>query len=131
MEAINVVVNDFESTAKQTYDEDDETLNMPVDSSTLLAEVPKADAQADGIDINLKTISKEVIAHNSELVPSANVRKNHPSNSIIGDPSTGIITRKKEKVYYSKMIADLCYTYAIEPSTVDVALKDEYWINAM
>ncbi|TYK31591.1 uncharacterized protein E5676_scaffold172G00930 [Cucumis melo var. makuwa] len=29
------------------------------------------------------------------------------------------------------MIAGLCYTSAIEPSTVDVALKDEYWINAM
>ncbi|TYK03217.1 uncharacterized protein E5676_scaffold298G00290 [Cucumis melo var. makuwa] len=95
METINVVVNDFESTTIQTYDEDDETLNMPVDSSTLPAEVLKADAQADG------------------------------------DPSTGIITRKKEKVDYSKMIADLCYTSTIEPSTVDVALKDEYWINAM
>ena len=29
------------------------------------------------------------------------------------------------------MIVDLCCTSAIEPSTVDVALKDEYWINVM
>ncbi|XP_050938640.1 uncharacterized mitochondrial protein AtMg00820-like [Cucumis melo] len=56
---------------------------------------------------------------------------NHPSSSILGDPSAGIITRKKEKVDYSKMITDLCYTSAIECSTIDVALKDEYWINAM
>ncbi|KAA0064035.1 gag-pol polyprotein [Cucumis melo var. makuwa] len=29
------------------------------------------------------------------------------------------------------MVADLCYTSTIEPSTVDSALKDEYWLNAM
>ncbi|KAL4038827.1 hypothetical protein IC575_002458 [Cucumis melo] len=29
------------------------------------------------------------------------------------------------------MIADLCYTFAIEPSTFDIFLKDEYWINAI
>ncbi|KAA0036987.1 putative mitochondrial protein [Cucumis melo var. makuwa] len=29
------------------------------------------------------------------------------------------------------MISDLCYTSAIEPSIIDVALKDEYWINVM
>ncbi|KAA0061829.1 putative mitochondrial protein [Cucumis melo var. makuwa] len=104
---------------------------MLVDYFTLPVEVPKADAQTDGADINSKTISKEVIVDNSELVPSAHVRKNHPSSSIIGDPSARIITKKKEKVDYSKRITDLCHTSAIEPSTIDVALKDEYWINAM
>ncbi|TYK18114.1 putative gag-pol polyprotein [Cucumis melo var. makuwa] len=94
METINVVVNNFESTAKRTNDEDDETSNMPVDSSTVPME-------------------------------------NHPASSIIGDPSAGIVTRKKEKVDYSKMIANLCYTFAIEPSTFDIFLKDEYWINAI
>ena len=29
------------------------------------------------------------------------------------------------------MIADLCYTSSIEPTSVDEALKDEYWIHAM
>ncbi|TYK11800.1 gag-pol polyprotein [Cucumis melo var. makuwa] len=128
METINGLVNDFESAATQTYDEDDETLNIRLDSST---KVLKADPQADGTSINSNTTSKEVIADNSELVSSAHMRKNHPPSSIIGDPSAAITTRKKEKVDYSKMIADLCYTSTIEPSTVIVALKDEYWINAM
>ena len=44
METINVVVNNFESTAKRTNDEDDETSNMLVDSSTVPMEVPKVDA---------------------------------------------------------------------------------------
>ncbi|KAA0058241.1 gag-pol polyprotein [Cucumis melo var. makuwa] len=92
METINGLVNDFESSTTQTYDEDDETLNIRVDYST---KVLKADAQADGTSINSNTTSKEVIADNSELVPSAHMRKNHPPSSIIGDPSAAITTRKK------------------------------------
>ncbi|KAA0039208.1 gag-pol polyprotein [Cucumis melo var. makuwa] len=97
MEMINVVVNDFESTDNQINDEDDETVNIPVDNSLCPVEVPKADALIDGA----------------------------------GDPSAGIITQKKEEVDYLKMIANLCYTSTIEPSTVDIAFKDENWINAM
>ncbi|TYK07224.1 uncharacterized protein E5676_scaffold606G001160 [Cucumis melo var. makuwa] len=85
MEMINVVVNDFESTAKRINDEDDGTLKMPVDTSTLPVEVPKADTLPDGIDINSEKISKEVIANNPELVPSAHVKKNHPPRSIIDE----------------------------------------------
>ncbi|KAA0064117.1 gag-pol polyprotein [Cucumis melo var. makuwa] len=131
METINVVVNDFESTDNQINDEDDETVNIPVDNSLCSVEVPKADALIDGSGINSEKISKEVIADNLEFVPSTHVKKNHPSSSIIGDPPAKIITQKKEKVDYLKMIADLCYTFAIKPSTIDVALKDEYWINVM
>ncbi|TYK28190.1 putative gag-pol polyprotein [Cucumis melo var. makuwa] len=43
----------------------------------------KNEAVKDGADIHSNTISKEVVADNSELVPSAHVRKNHPSSSII------------------------------------------------
>ncbi|TYK01623.1 gag-pol polyprotein [Cucumis melo var. makuwa] len=47
------------------------------------------------------------------------------------DPSAGITTRRKEKVDYTKMIVDLCYVSVIEPTSIESALKDEYWINAM
>ncbi|KAA0041954.1 uncharacterized protein E5676_scaffold306G001650 [Cucumis melo var. makuwa] len=57
-------------------------------------------------------------------------KANNPSNDT-GDLSAGMHTRKKEKVDYSKMVADLCYTSTIEPSTIDSALKDAYWLNAM
>ncbi|KAA0026167.1 putative mitochondrial protein [Cucumis melo var. makuwa] len=131
METINVVVNDFESTVNQINDENDETLNIPMDNSSCPMEVPKADTLMDGTGINSEKISKKVIVDNLEFVPSAYVKKNHPSSSIIGDPSAGIITREKEKVDYLKMIADLCYTSTIKPSSVDISLKDEYWINAI
>ncbi|TYJ99745.1 F5J5.1 [Cucumis melo var. makuwa] len=76
-------------------------------------------------------ITDEVINYETVLVPSAHVKKNHPSSSIIGDPSAGITTKRKEKVDYTKMIADLCYVSAIEPTSIENALKDEYWINSM
>ncbi|KAA0066861.1 gag-pol polyprotein [Cucumis melo var. makuwa] len=47
------------------------------------------------------------------------------------DPSAGMHTRRKDKIDYLKMVVDLCYTSTIEPSTVDSALKDEYWLNVM
>ncbi|TYK06171.1 putative mitochondrial protein [Cucumis melo var. makuwa] len=132
METINVVVNDFESNVKQFSVEDDETSIIPDVTSTLLKEILKDDSdQLDGTNINSEKITDKVMADNPVLVPTAHVKKNHPPSSIIGDPSAGITTRKKEKVDYSKMIVDLCYASAIEPTSVEVALKDEYWINAM
>ncbi|KAA0025740.1 putative mitochondrial protein [Cucumis melo var. makuwa] len=112
--------------------EDDETSIIPDVTSTLLKEILKDDSdQLDGTNINSEKITDKVMADNPVLVPTAHVKKNHPPSSIIGDPSAGITTRKKEKVDYSKMIVDLCYASAIEPTSVEVALKDEYWINAM
>ena len=62
----------------------------------------------------------------SEIVSSLHVQKNHPSSSIIGDPSTGITTEKKDKINYTKMIANICYTSSIEPTSINEALKDEF-----
>ncbi|KAA0060361.1 gag-pol polyprotein, related [Cucumis melo var. makuwa] len=42
------------------------------------------------------------------------------------DSSTGMQTRRKEKIDYMKMVVDLCYISTFEPSTVDSALKDVY-----
>ncbi|TYK27585.1 putative mitochondrial protein [Cucumis melo var. makuwa] len=130
METINVVVNDFESNVNQFNIEDDETHVTPDVTSTPLDEMPKGDSQPDSAKTN-SNIADEVINNETVLVPSAHVKKNHPSSSIIGDSSAGITTRRKEKVDYTKMIADLCYVPTIEPTPVENALKDEYWINVM
>ncbi|KAA0051794.1 uncharacterized protein E6C27_scaffold60G002030 [Cucumis melo var. makuwa] len=92
--------------------------------------MPKGDFQPDNAKTNSK-ITDEVINNETVFVLSTHVKKNHPSSSIIGDPSAGITTRRKEKVDYTKMIADLCYVSIIEPTSIENALKDEYWINAM
>ena len=113
METINVVVNDFESNVNQFNIEDDETSIIPDVTSTLLKEIPKDDRQPDSTKINSKIITDEVMNDEIVLVPSAHVKKNHPPNSIIGDPSAKITTRRKEKVDYTKMIVDLCYISVI------------------
>ncbi|TYK29063.1 putative mitochondrial protein [Cucumis melo var. makuwa] len=56
---------------------------------------------------------------------------NYPSSSIIEDPSVEVTTKKKDKVDYTKMIANVSYTSSIEPASVNEALKDEFLINAM
>lgn len=43
----------------------------------------------------------------------------------------GVTTRKKDRIDNAKLIANLCYTFHIEPTIVNEALKNEYWINAM
>ncbi|TYK01094.1 gag-pol polyprotein [Cucumis melo var. makuwa] len=115
MEKINVVINDSEDTNKRTDDEDDEAPTVTVVPNT---GAPKADTKTDSADISSKSIPTDVTVGETEPIPSAYVRKNHPSSLIIGDPSAEITTRKKDKVDYLKMIADLCYTSAIEPTSV-------------
>ncbi|KAA0054957.1 putative mitochondrial protein [Cucumis melo var. makuwa] len=41
------------------------------------------------------------------------------------------VIKKKDKIDYAKMIANICYTSSIKPTSVNEALKDEFWINAM
>ncbi|KAL4035346.1 hypothetical protein IC575_004030 [Cucumis melo] len=132
METINVVINDLDSDIKQMNDEEDETPNMSEVRTTSTVEESKADNSSDSLGKSLKKSLEEIINKKSKLIPSAHVKKNHPASSIIGDPSAGMQTRRKDKIDYLKMVADLCYISTIEHSTVDhSALKDEYWLNAM
>lgn len=64
-------------------------------------------------------------------MPPTPITKNHPSSSIIGDVQSGITTRKKERRDYTKMVANVCYTSTMEPTTVTAELIDENWILAM
>ncbi|KAA0066255.1 gag-pol polyprotein [Cucumis melo var. makuwa] len=131
METIDVVINDLDSAIKQINDEEDETPNMCEARTTNSVEVPKADNPSYDSGKSLEKSSEENIIKKSELILSAHVNKNHPTSSIIGDPSAGMQTRRKEKIDYMNMVADLCYISTFEPSTVDYALRDEYWLNAM
>ncbi|KAA0068054.1 gag-pol polyprotein [Cucumis melo var. makuwa] len=112
-------------------DEEDETPNMSEARTTSTVEVSKAVNPSDDPSKNLEKPSEEIITKKLELIPFAHVKKNHPASSIIVDPSAGMQTRKKEKIDFLKMAADLCYTSTIEPSTIDSTLKDEYWLNVM
>ncbi|KAA0051235.1 exosome complex component RRP45A-like isoform X1 [Cucumis melo var. makuwa] len=62
------------------------------------------------------------------FAPSSHMAKDHSFSSIIGDISSGMTTRRKERHNYAKMIANVCYTSQVEPTFVDEALNDEKWI---
>ncbi|KAA0026048.1 gag-pol polyprotein [Cucumis melo var. makuwa] len=126
METINVLIKDSEYAMKNIDDEEGETPMV-----TLAPTSTPADSETTDSDLCSKPTPKEAGVKGTMSIPSSHVRKNHLSSSIIGDPSAGITTRKKDKVDYSKVIADLCYTSAIEPTSVKAVLKDEFWINAM
>ncbi|KAA0035507.1 putative mitochondrial protein [Cucumis melo var. makuwa] len=103
METINVVVNDSEYTYKRTNDDDDLAPKVTMIPDTTIVDMFKADTGTNSLDKSSKSSLKKVTAEDTEPIPSSHVRKNHPSISII----------------------------AIEPTSIDAALKDEYWINAM
>ncbi|KAL0548827.1 hypothetical protein IC582_013303 [Cucumis melo] len=131
METINVVINDLDSDIKQMNDEEDENSNMSEVRTMSTVEESKADNSFDGPGKSLKKSSEEIINKKSKIILSAHVKKNHPTSFIIGDPSVGMQTRRKDKIDYLKMVVDSCYISTIGPLTVDSALKDEYWLNAM
>ena len=64
-------------------------------------------------------------------MPLTHITKNHSSSSIIGDVHNGVITRKKERRDYAKMVVNVCYTSTVEPTTVTAALTGEHWLLAM
>ncbi|WP_147276432.1 reverse transcriptase domain-containing protein, partial [Thalassococcus profundi] len=53
--------------------------------------------------------------------------KDHPTNQILGNPLTGVRTRKQ----LENICNYVCFTSQIEPVNVKEALSDENWIVAM
>ena len=106
METINIVVNDFESNVNQFNIEDDETSVMSDVTATPLKEMPKDDSQPDSTKTNLEKITDETLNNETVLVPAAHVQVIRQLESL---------PEGKRKLITS----------------VEKALKDEYWINAM
>ncbi|KAL4035072.1 hypothetical protein IC575_003746 [Cucumis melo] len=102
---------------------------VPPEQST--ATIPSVNTEVISNGNSSKSSQKEVISNEGGNSPSSHVYKNHPSSSFIGDPSAGITTRKKDKIDYAKLIANICYTSSIEPTSINEAFKDDFWINAM
>ena len=58
--------------------------------------------------------------------PSSRVKKNHPSELILGDPNEGMVTRKR----YVNHVKYVCFVSLFEPKNVKDAFLDEFWIKA-
>ncbi|XP_058767895.1 uncharacterized protein LOC131641607 [Vicia villosa] len=110
MESINVVVDDEHKQADVTYD-----------VGTFWEHAAEESKKEDDCS---PTIAKAE-AEPSNKGPSIRVQKDHPSELIIGDPNSGVVSRSREQVSNS------CFVSKIEPKNVKEALTDEFWINVM
>ncbi|KAL9436993.1 hypothetical protein AB3S75_022939 [Citrus x aurantiifolia] len=58
--------------------------------------------------------------------PSSRVKKNRPSELILGNLDEKMVTRKM----YANMVRFTCFVSLIEPKNVKEALVDEFWVKA-
>ncbi|KAL0546271.1 hypothetical protein IC582_016177 [Cucumis melo] len=125
-----------------TNDKDNSSSHSNVNSMVVLIEPTSVDHLVDSTSEALVSNCQQTNDYSVKLPDTAgssmqkivqptHIAKNHPSSSIIGDVHSSITTQKKERKYYSKMVANVCYTSTIEPTTVTAALTDEHWILAM
>lgn len=56
------------------------------------------------------------------------VTKNHPLSNVIGDFEENMVTLRQSKL---NEISCICYTFQIEPKSVEEALNDEVWLEAL
>ncbi|KAF7151021.1 hypothetical protein RHSIM_Rhsim02G0158400 [Rhododendron simsii] len=59
--------------------------------------------------------------------PSARVKLNHPISQVIGEPNDEMKTSRQIR----NEINYVCFTSTLEPTKVEEALGDDYWIGAM
>ncbi|XP_019157429.1 PREDICTED: uncharacterized protein LOC109153996 [Ipomoea nil] len=60
-----------------------------------------------------------------DLDAPTRIQKYHPTQNIIGDPSSGVRTRGRKR-YYLELAGYSCYTSKIEPKNVKDALTDKH-----
>ncbi|KAA0035847.1 putative mitochondrial protein [Cucumis melo var. makuwa] len=87
--------------------------------------VPSVDTCVLNDDNSSSPTQKELTPNVVGNPPSSHIQKNHSSSSTINDPCASITTRKKDKIDYAKLIANICYTSSIEPTSVNEALREE------
>ncbi|XP_062119389.1 uncharacterized mitochondrial protein AtMg00810-like [Humulus lupulus] len=74
-----------------------------------------------------ETQMPKTITNPIQREPSARVKKNHPTDLIMGDLEESIVTRKR----YVNLVKYVCFTSSLEQKNVKEALSDESWIKAM
>ena len=81
-------------------------------------EMDSRKSKGEFMDVLIDPIRKE---------SSSRIKKNHPSNLIIGDPNEGMVTRKR----FVNHVKYICFVSLCEPKNVKEALLNEFWIKAM
>jgi hypothetical protein len=78
---------------------------------------------AQALDIDAPQLPPQVVERRSTPLLQA-----HPQDLIIGSPSRGVMTRSQK---HASFIEHHSFVSCIEPTSIDEALKDSDWVNAM
>ncbi len=124
-ESIHVSFDESNPFANNNKDEDDVlVLNKSVNELKLNENVNSS--VDDSINVE-KTPNKDKENNDSSLPKSWKFVNNHPFENILGEPSSGILTRSSLK----NVCNNLAFVSQIEPKDINEAEKDEFWLLAM
>ncbi|ERM97925.1 hypothetical protein AMTR_s01778p00002700 [Amborella trichopoda] len=132
MESANVVVDDLKDLSEfSTEEQIEDLLEKPAAEEKEPDEATEAVSRLLCRNLLLQKISTtKESEHSSNSItdpiqrePSSRVKKNHPSDLILGNLDESMVTRRK----YANIIQFLCFISSLEPKSVKEALMDEDW----
>ncbi|KAJ9545060.1 hypothetical protein OSB04_024767 [Centaurea solstitialis] len=106
-----------------TSQEDTPSTSSPSEVAPLLANLPQ-------LDVILEESSSTVDAEPLQVVPQPPAlrwTRDHPIDQVIGDPSTSV----KIRYQASNHCLYVCFLSENEPSKIEEALPDPFWVSAM
>ena len=119
MESINITID--ETGRPESKEEENKSMEQLFKEEEIEDEVEEEDEE------NL-TETEEKVQQISPKTPNKRVKKNHPSDQIIGNKDAGVETRRKIR---SPEQTHLALLSTIEPNCFEEASKDEFWNKAM
>ncbi|KAJ9545625.1 hypothetical protein OSB04_025332 [Centaurea solstitialis] len=109
--------------APTTSQEDIPSTSGSSEAAPLVAGSPQLDAVAEE---SSSTVAVEPLQAVPQL-PALRWSRDHPIDQVLGDPSTGVRTRHQANNHY----LFVCVLSENEPSKVEDALADPFWVSAM
>ncbi|KAJ9547010.1 LOW QUALITY PROTEIN: hypothetical protein OSB04_019553 [Centaurea solstitialis] len=105
--------------APTTSQEDIPSTSGSSEAAPLVADLPQLDAVAKE--------SSSTVAAEPLQPPALRWTRDHPIDQVLGDPSTGVKTRHQA----SNHCLYVCFLSENEPSKIEEALTDPFWVSAM
>ncbi|KAJ9546579.1 hypothetical protein OSB04_019122 [Centaurea solstitialis] len=109
--------------APTTSQEDIPSTSESSEAAPLVADPPQLDAVTEKSSSTAAAEPLQTVLQ----PPALRWTRDHPIDQVLGDPSTGVRTRHQA----SNHCLFVCFLSEIEPSKIEEALADPFWVSAM
>ncbi|KAJ9557781.1 hypothetical protein OSB04_012395 [Centaurea solstitialis] len=109
--------------APTTSQEDIPSTSGSSEAAPLIVDLPQLDAVAEESSSTVAAEPLQVVSQ----PPALRWTRDHPIDQVLGDPSTGVKTRHQD----SNHCLYVCFLSENEPSKIEEALADPFWVSAM